>query len=132
MTSPLGLALQMAILGKIEENKMETTQVRAVSNPVVALGSRTGIKKHHPPYTLYRQIWLEGLDFDKLRRVADCLVFYLEVTGSAAYPVIVWERPEGFDVRWAGEPPAALADKHIRVAGTSFALQRNKGRLRVA
>lgn len=80
----------------------------------------------------YREIWLEGFDFDKLRRVADCILFFLEVTGSAAYPCIIWERPEGFDIRWSGEPPAELLDRPITVAGTSLALQRTEGRLRVA
>ena len=111
---------------------METTQVRAVSNPAVSLGSRFGVRKQHAPYILYRQTWLEGYDFDMLRRVADCLLFYLEVTGSAAYPVIIWERPDSFDIRWAGEPPAELLDKAITVAGTSFAVRESEGRLRVA
>jgi hypothetical protein len=31
-----------------------------------------------------------------LRRVADCILFFLEVTGSKAYPCIIWERAEGF------------------------------------
>ncbi|MDX2269025.1 MAG: hypothetical protein NW208_13025 [Bryobacter sp.] len=71
-------------------------------------------------------------DFDKLRRVADCILFFLEVTGSAAYPCIIWARAEGFDIRWSGEPPAELLDRPITVAGTCFALQRTEGRLRVA
>jgi hypothetical protein len=78
-------------------------------------------------------MWLEGFDFDKLRRVADCILFYLEATGSAAYPAIIWERSEGFDIRWAkGPAPAELTDKTITVAGTSFTVRESEGRLRVA
>ena len=87
---------------------------------------------HSLPFTSYREIWLEGFDFDKSRRVADCILFFLEVTGSTAYPCIIRERPEGFDIRWSEEPPSELADRPITVPGTSFLPQRIEGRLQVA
>lgn len=68
---------------------------------------------------------------EPLRRVADCILFHLEVKGSAAYPCIIWECAEGFDIGWCGEPPAELMDRPITVAGTPLGLQRTDGRLRM-
>jgi hypothetical protein len=111
---------------------METTRACAVSNPAVALGSRSGTKRQ-VPFIAYREMWPEGFDFHKLRRVADCILFYLQATGSAAYPAIIWERSEGFDIRWAkGQAPAELTGKTTTLAGTSFKVRESEGRLRVA
>jgi len=76
-------------------------------------------------------MWLEGHVFDKFRRVADGLFFYLDVKGSADYPVINWERAGGYNVLRAGEPPAALAVKPITVTGTSFSDGESQRRLRM-
>ena len=69
---------------------METTKVLSVQSPAVAL-DLYGIQRNFSFPTLYREIWLGGFDFDKLRRLADCILFFLEVTGSKAYPSIIWE-----------------------------------------
>jgi hypothetical protein len=110
---------------------METMQCCAVMNQTEALGLRF-VAKGKATFVAYRQIWLEGWDFETLRRIADCILFYLEVTGSAAYPCILWERAESFDIRWCGELPAELADKAITVAGMPYPLRAIEGRVRVA
>ena len=105
MSSPAGLVLQLAILGKIRGEQMEQVCPIAagVSRPMV---DRSG-------ECVYEGVRLIGPDSDKLIALTDALLFYCQVARLSRRPVTVSEAEGCVGITWSRYAPAVFRNSRM-------------------
>ena len=109
MSSPVGLTLQLAILGRIQGEQNDGASlpvVAGVSRPIMA-----GRSDEH----VYEGVRLLTDDPDKLVSFVDRLLFALRVLGFKTRPAAIRECQGIVEIRWTGRRPKAFRDRLLLV-----------------